>query len=196
MNRHSEPCEAVQPSTLALDLADHLAHSGDVHFYRWTKGRSAETMPWLQIIEAPMDNKFHYLTAGASKILDGPGYGMEFCYIANEKSCDNIELLAMVSYMHSMQSHRLDVGHTMNIGRPIANSSHLDRLLVSLPYPYGSDFEFVHLSDGSHVRVLWLLPISKSEEHFRHEHGLEQLEELFDTNEIDFSDPLRNLVVT
>ena len=194
MTGYKYPCEAVQPSLLAIDLADHLTGSGDVQFYRWAKGKSAETMPWLQIIEASIDNKIHYLTAGASKILDEPGYGTEFCYIANEKSCGNVELLTMVSYLHSLPSDRLDVGHTMNIGRPIANNSHLDRLLVSLPYPYGSDFEFVHLSDGRHARILWLIPISASEEKFRHEHGLEDLEELFGMHEIEFSDPLRKLV--
>lgn len=194
MTGHKVPCEAVQPSQLATDLADQLASSIDINFYRWTKGRAAETLPWLQIVEASIDGKAHYLTAGASKILDQPGYGTEFCYIANEKSCDNIELLAMVSYLHSLQSSRLDVGHTMNIGRPIANKSRLDRLLVSLPYPYGSDFEFLHLPDGRHVRVLWLLPISESEERFRHERGLEDLEELFEIHEIDFSNPLRELV--
>ncbi len=79
----------------------------------------------------------------------------------------------------------------MNIGRPIVDGSSLDRLLVSLPCPYGPGFEYGHLSDDSHARFLWLLPITATEEKFRHDFGLEAMESKFEEDGIDYLDPFR-----
>jgi hypothetical protein len=188
-------CEDVQASSLSRSLADHFGPADDFRFLRWTAGRSVDRLPWLQVIEAYKDGQYHYLTSGASRVLDRPGFGLEFCFVSRARSCDNVELLAMVAYMHSLPEHRLGVGHTLNVGRPIASGSALDRLLVSLPYPYGADFEYVHTVDGDHARILWLLPISRAEEQYRQEVGLQRLEELFEEAGLDYSDPLRPSVV-
>lgn len=100
----------------------------------------------------------------------------------------------MVAYMHSKSEHRLSVGHTMNIGRPIEPNSQLDRLLVSLPYPYGQDFEFAHFESGLHARVLWLMPICPGEERICHQLGLDAFEEILESREIDFLDNFRDCV--
>jgi hypothetical protein len=64
---------------------------------------------------------------------------------------------------------------------------------VSLPYPLGSDFEVCAWTQG-HARLLWLLPISKTERDFKANAGLEALETRFDEAEIDYLDPHRPLV--
>jgi hypothetical protein len=184
-------CEPVAPSGLALELIEHWKIDGTINCYRWLSGKSAKELPWLQIVEISSDYGVHYVTAGASRILDRPGYGTEFCYVADSPDVRNIELLSMVAYLHSKPDHRLGVGHTMNIGRPITPSSTFDRLLVSLPYVFGSDFEYMHCRNGDHVRILWLLPISSGEERLRHAEGLEKLEHLFELAQIDFLDSMR-----
>lgn len=192
-------CIVVEPSLLASELVLHLSRSvgelAEVRCCRWLKGRSCTALPELQVIEAHAHGRVHYLTAGASSILDMPGYGLEFCLQAREPSTAHVEMMAMVAFLHSDPHHRLGTGHTMSIGRPIVEGSSLDRLLVSLPYPYGEEFEFVHLSDGKHARMLWLLPIHAVEEVFLHRHGSERLEEIFDEKELDYLDFFRTPVV-
>jgi hypothetical protein len=185
----------VQPSALAQDLVAHIGSDRDARFHRWARGASTVALPELQVVEMQAKSRTLYVTAGASRIVDRPGYGTEFCFIAKQPSCAFVELLAMVAYLHSLPAHRLDVGHTMQIGRPIADDSMLDRLLVSLPYPCGSDFEYLHASDGTHVRLLWLVPIGANEERFRHAQSLEALESRFEEQELDFADLARREVV-
>lgn len=162
--------ESVEPSPRALELASHLRHADrhiqGVTFRRWPYGASSRELPGLQVLvghsQTEGRSSFHYLTAGASDILDHPGYGLEFCFQSNVEAEQHIELLASVVYMHLDPNHRLGVGHTMNIGRPVLPGSRLDRLLVSIPYPYGGDFEFIHFADDHHARILWLMPDRKS----------------------------------
>lgn len=194
----NDDCVEVTPSQEALDIIEHLAAFDDLletRCYRWLRGRSYEELPALQVVEARAAGRVHYVTVGVSSIIDSLGYGLEFCLQVKQASFAHVELLAMVAFMHSDPEHRLWIGHTLNVGRPVDDGSDLDRLLISLPYPYGDEFEFVHLSDGRHVRILWLLPISMVEEKFRHEHGLEQLESKFDDRELDYLDFHRASVV-
>lgn len=189
-------CSFVEPGSLATELIRHISLSVgpliDVRCCRWLKGKSCTALPGLQIVEARTPERVHYLTAGASNVLDVPGYGLEFCLQAREPSIAHVELMAMVAFLHSDPDHRLWIGHTMNIGRPVVEGSSLDRLLVSLPYPYDENFEFVHLSDGRHARILWLLPIYAVEEAFVHRHGLEKLEKRFEDKELDYVDFFRS----
>jgi hypothetical protein len=190
-----ELCVEVEPSRLARDITAQLCSIDESitesRSFRWLHGASVDAMPWLEIVEARSTACWHYISAGASRILDMPGYGLEFCFRSRVKDIDCVELVSMVAYLHGKPDHRLDVGHTMSIGKPIVEGSNLDRLLVSLPYPYGASFEYAHLSDDAHARFLWLLPITAAEEKFRHEFGLEALESKFEATGIDYLDPQR-----
>lgn len=187
------------PSLRAIELAKHLQlcvpNSSGATFHRWPYGNSVITLPELQIIEAKVTlaafEAHLYLTAGASDILDRPGYGIEFCFLAKERSPLHIELLAMVSHMHADPDHRLNVGHTMNLGRPVLPGSPLDHLLISLPYLLGQEFEFAHFGDGHHAQILWVVPITENEQRFRHESGLDALEDRFEEAAIDVLDAFR-----
>ncbi|MEW9337413.1 suppressor of fused domain protein [Streptomyces tanashiensis] len=86
---------------------------------------------------------------------------------------------------------RLDVGHTVPIGRPWLDDSACDHYVVSQPYPLGPEFEICEWNGGSHARILWLLPITEAEKVFRRENGLEALEARFEEQEIDPADPKR-----
>jgi len=55
--------------------------------------------------------------------------------------------------------------------------SRCDRLLVSLPYPWGPNLQTCHVGDR-HVDFLWLLPITQEECDFKVTNGLEALESL------------------
>lgn len=190
-----EGCEEVAASDLALALVRHMGFVDHVRHLRWTAGHSARDMPWLQVVEASVGGRVHYLSAGASRVLDRPGYGTEFCFIASAPAADHVELIAMVAYLHSLPEHRLGVGHTLSIGRPVVAGSMLDRLLVSLPYPYGRQVEYVCDAPHGHARMLWLMPITEGEERYRHTHGLEALEQRFDEASVEFANASRASVV-
>ncbi|MFD7450639.1 suppressor of fused domain protein [Kitasatospora sp. NPDC059827] len=104
----------------------------------------------------------------------------------------NLESITVNAYYHCGPVHqRLDVGHTVPIGRPWLDESACDHYLVSLPYPFGPDFEVCGWGGGAHARILWLLPITEAEKDFRRESGLEALEVRFDEHAIDPVDPAR-----
>ena len=164
--------------------------------YQWPQGNSSKELPWLQVLVFLCRDSgvYTFVSSGASRIKDGPGFGLEFCMQSRVLSDYMIELVVMAAYMHSLPDHRLDVGHCLRIGRPMGEGSGLSHLLVSLPYPLGPDFEYVH-ADGEHIRKLWLLPIFPSEVDVLMRDGVEVLEEIFDDKEIDFLDFERTAVV-
>jgi hypothetical protein len=102
-----------------------------------------------------------------------------------------VELLAAVAHYHRT-GHRLDVGHTVNFGRPWLNKSACTYGLVSLPYLDGPTLEW-HTDPG--IRFLWLLPITEAEVRFKKQRGLEALEEIFEQHQLSYLDPARMSVV-
>jgi len=58
-------------------------------------------------------------------------------------------------------------------------------MLVSLPYPFGTDLELCKIN-GSHIHLFWLLPITRKEKEFKSENGLDALEESFEKQKLDY----------
>lgn len=71
----------------------------------------------------------------------------EFCLFAREVEDLHIETLSMVANMHADPRYPMELGKVIEIGRPWARRSTCDHLLVSLPYPYGPEFEWVKTAD-------------------------------------------------
>ncbi|PKW05985.1 Suppressor of fused protein (SUFU) [Streptomyces sp. 1222.5] len=137
-----------------------------------------------------------YVTSGCWAATQQDGHGTEFFLAAPRDEWLNLESVSMNAYYHCGPNHqRLDVGHTVPIGRPWLDDSRCDHYLISLPYPYGPDYEVCAWDDTAHARILWLLPITKAEKDYRREQGLEALESLFDERAIDPVDPQRPSVV-
>ena len=164
----------------------------------WTKGPIAQVMPDFRILVlAPSvaGKPWVYITAGASDISVGGNYGLEFFLFSKSFERQHVELLSLVTYMHRDSHHHLSVGHTMNLGRPWEERSECDRLLVSLPYILGPNFEYLHVAEMKHIRFLWIIPITPEEESYRHHKGLEALEAAFEEASLQYVDPRRNSVV-
>ena len=70
----------------------------------------------------------------------------------------------------------------------------MDRLLVSVPYPCGPDFEYLTTSEGE-IRFLWLMPIHESEANLARQRGVNALEDLLEDAEVNFLDPDRPAVI-
>ncbi|WP_157740242.1 suppressor of fused domain protein [Micromonospora auratinigra] len=137
-----------------------------------------------------------YVSSGCWAATQEHGHGLEFFLAAPRDDWQNLESITMNAYYHcGPPRQRLDVGHTVPIGRPWLDDSSCDHYLVSPPYPFGPDFELCEWGTGAHARILWLLPITKAEKDFRRTHGLEALESLLEEHMIDPVDPGRASVV-
>ena len=102
-----------------------------------------------------------------------------------------VELLTVIAHYHRTGS-RLDLGHTVNFGRPWLPDSACTHGLLSLPYLDGPNLEWL---ESPRIRFLWLVPITDDELAFKKRYGLDALEERFEAAQFDFLDPLRPSVV-
>jgi len=69
-----------------------------------------------------------------------------------------------------------------------------DHFLVGLPYAFGPDLEICSWP-GGHIRILELLPITKTERDYKTIHGAEALEQRLEEAGTYTSDPLREPVI-
>ena len=157
------------------------------------EGPDPERLPRFRVRRiAPThgDQPWIYATIGAWA-ASGPGEpALEFFLLSPVESPLHVELLSMVANYHADVRYRVGVGSVIDIGRGWLPGSSLDHLVVSLPYPLGPTFEWVHLGE-SHVRYLWLLPIYPSESALITSRGLEALEAKLESNAVDVLDPVR-----
>jgi hypothetical protein len=106
----------------------------------------------------------------------------------------HVETLAMVGHYHANPTYRLNVGATINVGRPWMDGASCARFLVSLPYFAGPKLELCDLSDRR-IRFLWLLPITDGEWVFLKAHRQEELEQRLEEAAIDPLDRTRKSLV-
>lgn len=137
-----------------------------------------------------------FVTAGCWRATAEDGHGFEFTLSAPTPDDRHVEVLTMLVYYHSGGGpDRLDIGHMVALGDgPWLPGSSCDRLLVSLPYPYGPDLEHCSWATG-HAQILWAMPITASERAYALAHGLEALEQKFDDAGVQFLDARRAPVV-
>jgi Suppressor of fused protein (SUFU) len=121
-------------------------------------------------------------------------HGTEFFLLSPTEDPRHVELLAKVANLHADARYRLDVGSTINIGRPWMVGSEADHLLVSLPCPYGPALERCDLGER-HVRFLWLVPITAAEADLARRQGLEALERLLEQDGVNVISPKRPSLV-
>ncbi|HYQ62452.1 suppressor of fused domain protein [Actinophytocola sp.] len=160
--------------------------------FEWTAGPMAGHLPEFRIrrIEPKKrSDPWVYATVGAWQATDGAD-SKEFFLLSPAQTPEQVETLVMVAYFHADPKHRLKIGSTVNIGRPWMGDAQADHLLVSLPYPYGPILEHCD-ADGTHIQVLWLVPITASEAAYRRAHGLEALEQLLENDGVDMISPRR-----
>lgn len=134
-----------------------------------------------------------YLTSGAWR-LSSAEPRFEFVMCAWKPNIMHIQTLTKLAAFHQDPDFPLDVGHHLPIGVPWLPGSICDRLLLSLPYPFGPDLEWLKLGDVT-VRFVWALPVTAREAEFARAHSAEKLEQLFDEAKLSYMDPYRKSVV-
>ena len=171
----------------------------DITVRRWHEGPASQRLPAFFVHEVgpgPRYSGWTYLSVGAwSVVHDHQGHGLEFLVSAPRADPLLVELITMSVYYHAgpPQEH-LDIGHTVPIGRPWLPGSPCDHLLVGLPYVFGPELEVCSWPGGD-IRILELLPITKTERDYKAFHGAEALEQRLEEASAHTSDPLREPVI-
>ena len=104
-----------------------------------------------------------------------------------------VELLVVTAHYHRTTAP-LGLGHTVNLGRPWLDASACKYGLVSLPYLDGPSLEDLETASKA-LKFYWLLPVTHSEVEFKKKHGLDALEQKFDSVSLDYINPNRSSVV-
>jgi hypothetical protein len=186
------------PKSVSDGLRRHLETNlpGPREEFVWTLGPASQALPRLRIVRVSprANNPWAYVTVGAWEGSSPSPHGTEFLLLAPFEDPRHVELLTMIAFLHSNPAHRLGVGSIVPIGRPWADGSLADQLLVSLPYPYGPTLEHYE-SEGNHIQILWVVPITTAEADLARRDGLAALEELFEESQINLLDPRRRSVV-
>lgn len=162
----------------------------------WLMGPFAELGPDYAVLELSptreTNNLWVYCTAGTGVKENGADQ-YEFVLFSLSADERHVETLTMLSNYHRFESP-LGLGHIVNIGHPWIEGSRCDRLLMSLPYPFGPRLEW--LKNGAlTIQLLWALPITPEEAAFVKQDGLEELEQRFDAAKLQYWDPRRRSVI-
>jgi hypothetical protein len=169
-------------------LENHLRRffqGHEIDFFNWSPGphdvRHFE-FRMARVGPGPRTSLWTYVSCGAWRA--NPDEGMvEFSILSVVDDPRFLELLGSTVHYHS--SNRLGIGHTFPVGDPWVNGSSCDHVLVSKPYPLGPEFEICNV-DGSHLHILWLLPITKAERDYKIAHDAEALESKFDAARLEY----------
>ncbi|HVF60298.1 MAG TPA: suppressor of fused domain protein [Thermoanaerobaculia bacterium] len=161
----------------------------------WLEGPLAQRAPWFSVLRfapGPRTPLWTYASIGASA-LDNPRDALlEFVVVVEKPTRRAVELLTMTADYHA--DHGLGPGHTGGFGEPWLPGADCEDFLISLPYPFGPDLEICQLDDR-HVHFLWLLPITGAERRFAVDHGLEALEQRFESSGLRYWSKRRASVV-
>lgn len=142
---------------------------------------------------APHDNRKMWTYATRCMSLPVDEHPLELHIFSPFESYQVVELLVATAHFNRT-STKLDIGHSVNFGRPWIGASECDHGLISLPYLDGPRLENLPIGKRT-VKFYWFIPITKSEVDFKKTNGLEALEIEFDKFGFDYVNPERKSVV-
>lgn len=121
-------------------------------------------------------------------------YLVELHVFSPFESEDVVEVLTAVAHYHRT-GRKLDLGHTVNLGRPWISDSLCDHGFISLPYLDGPKLENLVTSSERAVSFYWLIPVTKGEVEYKKANGSDALEAKFEAAGFDYLNPNRSSVV-
>lgn len=159
----------------------------------WQTGAIAEANPDVRVLRVDPETRgglWLHVSSGAAATAAGvhQPIGHEFVLVTPFKTLRAVELLAMVAYYHGAQP--LGIGDTVPIGEPWLPGSTCSHLLVSAPYLLADELWSLRAGPRE-VRLLWTIPITAGERSYVARHGLDALEERFESAGLEYWDPHR-----
>ena len=160
------------------------------HF--WDKGRPLpHACRILEYAATESRPYWVYATCGMTPLSEHRA--LELFLLSPVQSHLHVELLTAIVHYHQTEA-TLNLGHTVNFGRPWLDQSECSFGLISLPYLFGPKLEHANIA-GRPTRLLWLLPITAEEKRFKVQAGVDALEQAFESHYFNYLDPLRKPVV-
>jgi Suppressor of fused protein (SUFU) len=164
--------------------------------FRLRGGPMRTVNPEFQVLEfppGPARRVWIYATLGMSiRSPSSKPYGIEVHLLSPVQYLGHVELLTALAFFHHT-GRPLDLGSTMNLGRPWLPQSACSHGLLAAPY---LDVRAAEWVQSRSVRCLWLVPITAAEREFHRHHGLDALEKVFEQSPaFNYLDPARRAVV-
>jgi hypothetical protein len=181
-------------------LGRHLTDwfGGHAMFSLTPSSDAHDRVPGLEVVEVAPGPRFGmatYVTLGCWQAVQQGGSGTEFVLTTREPDPVHVDTVAAAAVAHcGAPAARLDRGSVVALRRAWLPGSDCDRLLVTLPYPYGPRFESFRWGRNS-TRLLWLLPITAAEAAFVAVEGADAFEARLEAMGLSFADPVRPSVV-
>ncbi|WP_316820514.1 suppressor of fused domain protein [Pedobacter gandavensis] len=168
---------------------------GDFQEKKWLKGPIMRVAPHFCVLEyKPYPSRKMWTYATCCMSTNTHQAPIEVHIFSSVQDDSIIELLSEVCYYHNVEAN-LDLGHTVNFGRPWQDYSKSSFGLLSLPYLNGPKLEIMHLANNKDIHFYWLIPITKTEVEYKKEFGLEALETKFDADNFNYLNPNRRSAV-
>lgn len=180
-----------------MDILKHYSKNwgnGSVEKY-WSIGPIEEFNTHFSILEFKPSlerDMWTYATCGLSTYTHiSP---IELHMFSSKQDESLIELLSTVCFYHNVDAN-LNLGHTINFGRPWQDKSLALYGLISLPYLDGPALEIMNCSEQKAISFYWLIPITQRELEYKKEFGLEALEHKMETTQINYINPnIRSII--
>lgn len=170
--------------------------------FSWKIGPISASIPGFRVARVSpghKDKTWVYVSLGAWKVDTGRGPRLEFFIVSAKNSPEHVESLAMMANFHADGRWLISPGTIIEIGRPWMEESTCDHFLVSVPYPIEPTNQFLKVENAREgievVGYLWLVPITRAEAEFARLRGVESLEQLFESEGIDYTNARRVSVV-
>jgi hypothetical protein len=157
---------------------------------RLSTGRFYELPSWFSVLEFQRKRIWCYATIGMS---GGEPDGIEAFIVTPDQNLRAVEFLYSLTHFH-LTGARLELGHTVNFGKELWGGSGLDHGFLSFPYVEAAGFDSFDCDNG-HTAVAWLIPITSTERDYKKENGVEALETLFESHNLDYLNPSRASLV-
>jgi len=183
--------------TVLFEHVERFWSDSTIFEEQWREGPIQENVPGFRVLRIesrPPGRPVIYVTNGCFVVEPTQHIKHEFFLMSPQEERQHVETLTMLANFHADERHRLDVGSVVSIGDSWMRGSKCDHLLISVPYPYGPNLEWLKLPDIC-VRFLWALPVTPQEAAFVELNGMEALEQKFDAVRVDYMNPFRSSVV-
>src|SRR5688572_29470123 len=153
---------------------------------QWDKSPVEQLPGDFKILEfAPTTKRRMWTYATWGMAQPGDRNPLEVHIFSAKKNDDMVALLTNTAHYHRSIAP-LDLGHSVNFGRPWQKKSACDHGLISLPYLDGPPLEHFNSVIGKPVHFYWLIPVTPAELEYKKQYGGKALEAQFAKEKLNY----------
>ena len=164
--------------------------------FSWQHGPIASRYPLFRVGRGRVSQRssWCYVTLGAWQATQSDGHALEYLIVSPRPTAYHVETLAELTLQSGDADPKPGLGDVIDAGRPWIDDGEADHFFLTLPLPFGPEFEN-YVDAELHIRILWLLPIMQAEADFLRRERIEAFEDLAERSGLEFADPRRRSLV-